>query len=73
MGPLEARRAALDLIEASDSASADYLKRFYGVDWSDPMRYHILLNSAKLSIEQAANLIIAAAQVLARETELAPA
>ena len=68
IGPLEARRAALDLIEASDFASADYLKRFYGVDWSDPMLYHILINTDKLSIEQAASFIIAAMQQLVGES-----
>jgi cytidylate kinase len=58
IGPLEARRAALDLIEESDAVSADYLKRFYGVDWSDPMLYHILINTGKLKIEQAVRLIL---------------
>jgi cytidylate kinase len=71
IGPLEARRASLDLIEASDSASADYLKCFYGVDWSDPMLYHILINTDKLSVEQAANLIVGAAQLVEQEKEYA--
>jgi cytidylate kinase len=69
IGPLEARRAALDLIEESDAASADYLKRFHGVDWSDPMLYHLVINTSKLSIEQAANLIIETAQQLEQETQ----
>jgi cytidylate kinase len=73
VGPLEARRAALDVIEASDFASADYLKRFYGVDWSDPMLYHILINTDKLSIEQAADFIIAAMQQLVGESATIPA
>jgi cytidylate kinase len=68
IGPLEARRAALDLIEASDFASADYLKRFHSVDWSDPMLYHILINTDKLNIEQAANFIIAAMQQFVGES-----
>lgn len=68
IGPLEARRAALDLIEASDFASTDYLKRFYGVDWSDPMLYHMLINSDKLNIEQAANFIIAATHQFVEES-----
>lgn len=71
IGPLEARRAALDLIEAGDLASSDYLRRFYGVDWSDPMLYHILINSSKMRIEQAANLIIEAAQLFEKEPEFA--
>ena len=62
VGPLEARRAALDLIEESDDASADYLKRFHGVNWSDPMLYHILINTGKLTVDQAASFIIEAAQ-----------
>lgn len=68
IAPLEARRAALDLIEESDNASADYLQRFYGVDWSDPMLYHILINTAKLNVDQAVHLIIETAQQLARDT-----
>jgi cytidylate kinase len=65
IGPLEARRAALDIIEESDEASADYLYRFYGVDWSDPMLYHMVINTGKFKVEQAANLIIQASQEIA--------
>ena len=64
IGPLEARRAALDLIEESDDASADYLKRFYDVDWSDPMLYHIVINTGKLNTQQAVKLIIETARQL---------
>jgi cytidylate kinase len=67
IGPLEARRAALDLIEESDDASADYLKRFYGVDWSDPMLYHIVINTGKLKVEQAVKLIIETGKQLESE------
>jgi CMP/dCMP kinase len=65
--PVEARRAAQDLLEARDSASAGYLKRFYGVDWSDPALYHLVINTGKLSIEQAAKVILAAAQTIKPE------
>lgn len=58
---VEARRAAQDLIESSDAASADYLRRFYGVDWADPMLYHVVINTGKLTVEQAARLIVNAA------------
>jgi cytidylate kinase len=69
IGPLEARRAALDLIEESDAASADYLKRFHGVDWSDPMLYHIVINTGKLNPKQAVRLIIETARQLESETK----
>jgi len=55
---IDTRRAAQDLIEAKDAASADYLKHFYGKDWSDPMLYHAVLNTGMLGIDQATQLII---------------
>jgi len=55
---IEARRIAQDLIEKRDIASADYLKRFYNVDWSDAGIYHLVINIGKLSIENAAGLIV---------------
>jgi cytidylate kinase len=70
IGPLEARRAALDVIEEHDEVSADYLKRFYGVDWSDPMLYHMLINTDKLKVDQAVRLVIETAKQL--EMDAAP-
>jgi cytidylate kinase len=70
IGPLEARRAALDLIEEHDEVSADYLRRFYGVDWSDMALYHLVINTAKLNVDQAAKLIIETAQQLEMDAQL---
>lgn len=55
---IDTRRAAQDLIAAKDEASAGYLKHFYGKDWSDPMLYHAVLNTGKLGIDQATQMII---------------
>ena len=55
---LDTRRAAQDLIEGRDADSADYLKHFYGVDWSDPLHYHLAINSGKLSFVLAAQVVI---------------
>ncbi len=55
---VEARRIAQDLIEKSDIASADYLKRFYNVDWSDSSLYHLIINTGKLDVENAAGVIV---------------
>lgn len=55
---IETRRAAQDLIETRDAASADYLRRHYGIAWDDPMLYHLVLNTGKLSVEQAVRCII---------------
>jgi cytidylate kinase len=67
----ENRRAAQDRIDASDQASADYLQRFYQVDWRDLSLYHLILNSARLTTDQAARLIVAAAESIEREKEMA--
>lgn len=55
-------RAASDLIAKRDTASADYLKRYFDIDWHDPRLYHMVLNLGKLSIEQAVQVILAAAR-----------
>ncbi len=57
---VEARRAAQDLIAANDLASADYLQRVYHVDWSDPSLYHMIINTGRLRVEQAAGVILEA-------------
>lgn len=51
------RRKAQDWILERDEASADYIRRFYHVDWTDRMLYHIILNTGKLSIEHAVDVI----------------
>jgi cytidylate kinase len=68
---VEARRFAQNLIETRDNASADYLKRFYGVDWSDPLLYHLLINTGKLTIAQAVALIWETARLLERAPAIA--
>lgn len=66
---VQARRIAQDLIEKNDIASADYLKRFYNVNWSDVSLYHLVLNTGKLSVETAAGVIVNLVQQLERAPE----
>ena len=68
---VEARRAAHDLILNSDAASKDYLKRFYDVDWSDSSLYHLIINTGKLSVDQAAGIIVDLLRHLERPPEAA--
>ena len=53
-------RAADEMISNRDLASADYIRRYYNVDWADPELYHIVLNLGLLNVEQAAQIIAAA-------------
>jgi len=52
-----------------DRASAAYLKRFYGVDWADPMLYDLVINTGSLDTVTAARLIVAAAEQVTKEPQ----
>lgn len=54
-------REATRLVERSDAARADYLRRFYRVRAESPTLYDLVLNTDRLSPEQAALLIAGAA------------
>jgi cytidylate kinase len=54
--------AAAARIEASDRARAGYLRRTYGARWDDPMLYALTLNTARLAVENAVDLLCLAAQ-----------
>jgi len=55
---IDYRRMAHDMIEAHDNASQEYLKRFYGVRWDDPLLYHLVINTGKVTVEQASDCIV---------------
>ncbi len=48
------------LIAQRDRQSSAYLKRFYGIDWADPLLYHLLINTGRWDVETAAKLICTA-------------
>jgi cytidylate kinase len=53
--------AASRAVKQGDAARADYLRRFYEVDQERPTQYDLVLNTDQLSVEQAAELVSAAA------------
>jgi CMP/dCMP kinase len=54
--------AAAARIEVSDRARAGYLRRTYGARWDDPELYDLTLNTARLTVKSAADLLCLAAQ-----------
>jgi CMP/dCMP kinase len=58
------RNAAQSLVQQRDRATADYLRRFRDVDWTDPTLYHLTVNSSLVGDEEAAALIADAARQL---------
>jgi CMP/dCMP kinase len=50
-------RDAQEIITERDTASADYVRLFYGINWADTSLYHVVLNTGKMSIEHATRII----------------
>jgi cytidylate kinase len=55
---------AQEVVSERDKASAAYLRRFYDVDWSDPVPYDLVVNTGKWDVEAAAHIIVNAVSYL---------
>lgn len=44
-------------VEASDQYRRKYIKRFYQIRWDDPVIYDLVVNTGRLSVEAAAQII----------------
>ncbi|HET9093497.1 MAG TPA: cytidylate kinase-like family protein [Solirubrobacteraceae bacterium] len=53
---------AARFVRAGDANRADYLKRFYGIEHESPDRYDLVLDTDELTVEDAAQVILAAAE-----------
>jgi len=51
-------REAQSRLRASDRARADYLRRYHDADWLDPTLYHLVINTGRVSVPTAVDLII---------------
>ena len=51
------QKRAEEIVNERDKATAAYVKRFYHVDWDDPLLYHLVINTGKLGIDAAAHLV----------------
>jgi hypothetical protein len=57
--------AARDLLKESDYKRAAYARQFYRADWLAPARYDLVINTDKLEVAGAAELVVSAAQRVA--------
>lgn len=55
-----AQRSARAQIEKSDTTRRKYLRRHYHVDWDDPELYDLVLNTERITIPMATDLIASA-------------
>jgi len=54
------QREATQRVLASDQARAEYLRRYYGVNWLDPQLYDLVINTGRISIQTAVQLVVMA-------------
>jgi cytidylate kinase len=59
------RREAERRLRANDRARADFLRRYYRLDWLAPENYHLVLNTSLLGREAAVQVVVAAARAVA--------
>jgi cytidylate kinase len=52
------RNSAESLIRDTDRRSKQYVRHYYNIDSEDPHNYHLVLNTGRMSIEEAASSII---------------
>lgn len=46
-----------------DKVTSRYLDRVFGIRWEDPLLYHLILNTSKWGVEQAAEIIVHATHI----------
>jgi len=54
----QTKRKTAQRIAASDHARAEYLGRYYGVNWLDPHLYDLVINTGRVSIQTAIQLVV---------------
>ena len=59
-------------VETSDRVRANYLQRFYKARWDDPSLYHLVLNTAVLTPQQAGAIISQTVPIIGSPTHIAP-
>jgi cytidylate kinase len=55
---------AVRLIDQRDRAASEYLLRFHGIAWDDPLLYHLVINTGRWSTVRAAQLVVDAVRRL---------
>ncbi len=63
------QKEAENQIHQSDKERARYLKHFHKAAWLDPKYYHVVVNTGKMSIKLASQLICQAAKQIAHDSE----
>ena len=52
------------IVDDTDAMRARYHREYYNREWSDPLNYHMVLNTGALGLAGAADVIVARARAL---------
>ena len=63
------KREAQNRVRSSDHARSDYLRRYHDVDWLDPTLYDLAINTGRITVATAAQLIVDAHRALQAPAE----
>lgn len=55
--------AAAALVHRKDEERAHYIRRYHAADWLQPSLYHLIINLAWFTPEQAVELVLQAAEM----------
>ncbi len=64
--------AAKDIIKKSDNTRSHYIEHYFHVDWSDDKYYHLVINTSKLNIDEAVDLLTNAVLCFSSSHEFVP-
>jgi cytidylate kinase len=58
------RKAAERRIEQTDKAWRDFLKTYYGIEWTQPRHYDLIINTDRIDLNAGVDLVIRAARAI---------
>jgi len=62
-------KEAKTFINRSDLTASKYLKNTYGIDWEDPLLYHLVINTGKFGVESTVKIIINGVEVISKRNK----
>ncbi|MFC2029918.1 AAA family ATPase [Chloroflexota bacterium] len=60
------KKAAQNRVRDSDRARSDYLRRYHDVNWLDSTLYHLVINTGRVSMDLAMDLVISGSRAVAQ-------
>lgn len=63
---------ALDRIRRTDVMKRNFIERYFKADWDNPLWYHFVVNTSRLTIEEASAMVIGAVRTFSANRDYIP-